>query len=113
MVDMVPEARRVWKEITESDGGESGLMKMVRLMADDIEGWEQAFDLYWNANRRATALWQAAHPDEKALFPDQGKMISWLCDELEKKKAVVRECLAIVETVLPDKDWTKLREEST
>lgn len=86
MVDMVPEARKVWKEITDSDGGECNLMKLVRLMADDIEGWEKAFELYANANSRATALYRAAHPDYEFKLPDQGIMIAWLCDELEKAR---------------------------
>lgn len=85
MVDMVPEARKWHAQfMQECDGKEDETMKMVRLMADDIEGWEQAFELYFNANLLATELYREAHPDYKFKLPDQGKMISWLVSELTR-----------------------------
>jgi hypothetical protein len=54
--------------------------------ADELAGWERSFDLYWRANQRAVALWHQAHPPQEAVLarPDQGKMIEWLCETIEK-----------------------------
>jgi hypothetical protein len=93
MVDMVPEARKWHAEQVgkiEPPGEETDIMKMVRLMADDIEGWEKAFELYANANQLATKLYRAAHPDYEFKLPDQGKMIAWLCGELARINEINR-----------------------
>ncbi len=79
------------ERLREAEAQEAGsdptslpMAKLLREAADELEEWEEAFIMYWKANQRATALWHAAHPDQKAILPDQGKMIDWLCDSIEK-----------------------------
>lgn len=80
MVDMVPEARKWHKARMDAHAEEDETMKMVRLMADDIEGWERVFEAWVNANLRLCEIWRAAHPGKET--PKPSEMIVWACDEL-------------------------------
>ncbi len=88
MVDMVPEARKWHKAHMDAYGQESEFAKMVRLMADDIEGWERVFMEWSNANLSVSEIWRNAHPNVPA--PSPGRMIVWLCDELKRINTINR-----------------------
>jgi hypothetical protein len=47
---------------------------------------QATLDLIWEADRRAIKMWQEAHPDKPLTWPDRGKMIFWLLEQLEVKK---------------------------
>lgn len=72
------------------DGGKERLRALCREAAAELEDWDSAFEMYWKGNRRATELYNAAHPGSEGTLPDQGKMIDWLCDELEKARGDTR-----------------------
>jgi len=72
------------RERTESGWVNAELQALIREAAAELEDWEHAFEMYWKANRRATDIYNAAHPGTEGTLPDQGKMIDWLCDELAK-----------------------------
>lgn len=39
------------------------------------------FNLRWDADRRATARWQAAHPDRADVWPDHADLVVWLMEQ--------------------------------
>ena len=43
-------------------------------------------DLQWKARMRGIKRWQAAHPGNELMWPDQGDLIVWLLEELERQR---------------------------
>jgi hypothetical protein len=56
----------------------------VRERAIDLEC---LFELQWKADRRATKMWQEAHPDKSLVWPDRCNMVVWLLDQLDEEKS--------------------------
>jgi len=83
---------------------------VLNIAADALAGWERAFDLYWKANQRATELWREAHPDQKAILPDQGKMIDWLVDEVERLRSALQACAYAMKDDNPADGWKEIIE---
>lgn len=59
---------------------ENCLYRILRESVDEIEGWEKSFLLYNKASQRGIKAWQAAHPGNDNVWPDQAKMVEWLME---------------------------------
>jgi hypothetical protein len=46
---------------------------------------EATLKLIRDSDQRAIRMWQAAHPGSELIWPDRGKMIFWLLEQLDKK----------------------------
>lgn len=46
---------------------------------------ESTLNLIRKSDARAIKMWQAAHPGKELVWPDRGKMIFWLLEQLEKQ----------------------------
>lgn len=59
-------------------------VRFVRLEAE-IEDWEASFNLYDDACRRGTKLWQEETGNDKVprIWPDGAKMVAWLISMLD------------------------------
>lgn len=55
--------------------------RVAELEAERDELWA-AFDLQWNASRRATKRWQDAHPGNDLVWPDAANLMVWLMERL-------------------------------
>lgn len=55
----------------------------------DVEEMNALFDLQWEADRRATKMWQEANPGNDLVWPDRSNMVVWLLDELDKARAMI------------------------
>jgi hypothetical protein len=49
---------------------------------------EHTLDLIRASDDRAIRMWQEAHPDQKNIWPDRGKMIFWLMERLDHIRGV-------------------------
>lgn len=51
----------------------------------EIEDWEASFNLYDNAMRRATKMWQEAsgHDEVPRVWPDGAKLMAWMLDKMD------------------------------
>lgn len=64
----------------------------VRSMSSRLEELEKLFDLIWAADQRATALWIAEKPQERALIaPDRTNMVKWLLDKLDTVESKLKD----------------------
>lgn len=45
---------------------------------------ETLFDKHWDANLRAIDMWQEAHPEDEAAWPDLKDLLFWLMEENHK-----------------------------
>ena len=59
------------------------------MMRDDVE-WQKSFDLYHDAIRRGTKLWQGATGLTQVL-PDTAKLVAWLLDLVYKAELVQKD----------------------
>jgi hypothetical protein len=48
---------------------------------------QRSFDLRWKADRRATKMWQDAHPGNDLVWPDHADLVVWLLEQLIELKA--------------------------
>lgn len=60
------------------------LLSELQETKDDARDLQRTFDLRWKADRRATKLWQEAHPGNDLVWPDHADMVVWLMEELDK-----------------------------
>jgi hypothetical protein len=51
--------------------------------ADELESFEQSFDLRWNADMRAIKRWRAAGTRRELTMPDHVDLVMWLMEQLE------------------------------
>ena len=58
-----------------------------------INEMQSTLDLLWAADQRGIKMWQEAHPGNDLVWPDRGKMIFWLLEELGSAKAQIEELL--------------------
>ena len=96
-ITLIEEARQATEQYPE-------LSPLLNELADELEEWNQAFEMYWKANRRCTELYQAAHPGTEHTLPDQGKMIDWLIDEAGRQQVALKR----IQTFATDeaRQWT-------
>lgn len=50
-------------------------------------------DLQYRRSMAATKRWQAAHPDQKDVFPDLGKLLEWMMGEMDRLRRELDEAL--------------------
>lgn len=55
----------------------------------EIRELRATFSLQWDANMRGIKAWQAAHPGNDLVWPDQAKMVEWLLNEITRLRAAV------------------------
>lgn len=65
---------------------------MARLESAETERDElqQGFDLARMASQRAIKMWQAAHPDNKNVWPDMAQLELWLMENLTTTKRALK-----------------------
>lgn len=56
----------------------------------ELEEHEAGFNLYWEASRRATKMWQEK-TGEEGTWPDMAHLIVWLMDRLKEQETVIAE----------------------
>ncbi len=55
---------------------------VVRLLKE----LQSSLDLIYAADQRGIKMWQEAHLGNDLVWPDRGKMIFWLLEQLEESK---------------------------
>ena len=57
-------------------------------LATEVECYElkQTLELIHKSDMQAIKMWQKAHPGNDLVWPDRGKMIFWLLEQLDAKK---------------------------
>jgi hypothetical protein len=55
----------------------------------EIAELEATLDLMHQADMRGCKMWQDAHPGNDLVWPDRGKMIFWLLEQLSTLRAAV------------------------
>lgn len=66
-------------------------MKAARQHRMERVEHELSFELRWQADMRAIARWQAAHPGNDLVWPDHTDLLVWLLDQVERKETVREE----------------------
>lgn len=80
---------RARKEASELDDEEvSGLL---RELADQVDDYDQLFDMQYKADMRGIALWREANPGNELALPDRGKLIFWLLQEITRMGKLIAE----------------------
>lgn len=52
---------------------------------------QRSFDLRWKADRRATEMWQRAHPGNDLVWPDHADMVVWLLEQLDAAEGLQKQ----------------------
>lgn len=60
--------------------------RVLELEADNAD-LQATFDLVYAASQRGIKAWQAAHPGNDLVWPDQANMVEWLCDRVAELEA--------------------------
>lgn len=71
----------------ELHGEVDGLRSQLSTAQAEIAEREASFELQWKASRRATTMWQAAHPERGDVWPDTAHLIVWLMEQLDARES--------------------------
>jgi hypothetical protein len=72
-----------WPEMDDKDC-ERVVAAHNAILAEEAE-LQAVFDLQWKADRRATKLWQEAHPGSDLVWPDRADLVVWLMEQVEQR----------------------------
>lgn len=56
---------------------------VLRECFDQIEEFEQSFELRWAADMRAIKRWQEANPGNDLTWPDHADLVVWLLGQIK------------------------------
>lgn len=74
---------------------------IIRALLDELEEWEESFELYDNAMRRGTKMWQNASGNPYKVWPDGAVLIAWLMERLEEYETIDPGALRMAADELP------------
>ncbi len=102
-----PELRTIeyYKGILETNPKWLGVQALELLehyiaLEAEVEEWRESFELYDDAMRRGTRMWQQAN-DSPHIWPDGAKLIEWLMTQLERFKSIDPGALRMAADELP------------
>lgn len=83
--------------------------EVIDAVLAEVAELQANFELRWQADRRAIAAWQAAHPESPHVWPDHADMCCWLMGEVERLRGEVKSILSDISTApewqLTDPRW--------
>lgn len=63
--------------------------KLLSEVLQDLEDYEQTFNLRWKADMRAIDRWHQAHPGRDHIWPDHADLCAWLMDQWPDTQAPI------------------------
>jgi hypothetical protein len=73
--------RAAVEELLDDSPDHNRLADLIEEAAEDIESYDQSFDLRWKADMRAIKRWQEAHPGNDLVWPDHADLVVWLLEQ--------------------------------
>lgn len=53
-------------------------------LSQENDDLQSSLDLQWKAAMRGIKMWQVAHPDKQATWPDAAVLMVWLMEQLDE-----------------------------
>ncbi len=76
-------------------------LETIRKLRDELEEWDESFELYDGAMRRGTKIYQEA-TGRTRIWPDGAQLIAWLMERLEGWETIDPTALRMAADELPD-----------
>ncbi len=89
------------------------LAAAIARLARERDDLQASFDLRWNADQRAIAAWQTAHPGNDLVWPGHSDLCVWLMTERDAAHAARAAAVTAAATEAPTPIVTRLRETLT